>query len=125
MSTTVTGSKHLGGSLQQWQGPGTPGINHVGSYFTGGHAVSLEQAEKALAALRTLYRSRKARDMSMADAMHLDNLIQAMLVRIRRAKGQIIPKKNPSHDEDGDEAIPCPVCRGPLVELGGLGSLVH
>lgn len=40
--------QELGGEIQQWQGPGTPAINSVGSYLTGGHPVSKTKVREAI-----------------------------------------------------------------------------
>lgn len=48
--------QEMGGEIQQWQGPGTPAINSVGSYLTGGHPVSKSKVRDAIKELESTSR---------------------------------------------------------------------
>ena len=73
-------TKSLGGELQQWQGPGTPAINSVGSYLTGGHPVSKAKVHKAIEELaeeRTKAETQKYKDYEKF-IKHIDMLTKKL-----------------------------------------------
>lgn len=87
MSNVIYGTKSLGGRIQQWQGPGTPNTNHVGSYFTGGHGAEPARVRASIKELRALYR-RLDLNTPQADVEHLSKVIRDLEA--------LLPRDNPS-----------------------------
>ena len=87
MSNVIYGSKALGGRMQQWQGPGTPALNHVGSYFTGGHGAEPARVRAAVKELRGLYR-RLDLNTPQTDVEHLSKVIRDLEA--------LLPRDNPT-----------------------------
>lgn len=77
-STHVQGDKNLGGALQEWQGPGTPGINSAGSYFTSGKPVPRETAEKAHKEIKQMLSEAGARGTPDDHVKHLKKIDSAL-----------------------------------------------
>ena len=73
-------TKQLGNELQQWQGPGTPAINSVGSFLTSGTPVpkaKVHEAIKELGKERTKVETQKYKDYEK-DIKHIDTLTKTL-----------------------------------------------
>jgi hypothetical protein len=87
MSNVIYGTKALGERIQQWQGPGTPNANHVGSYFAGGHGAEPKRVRASAKELRSLYR-RLDLTTPQADMEHLSKVIRDL--------ESLLPRENPT-----------------------------
>lgn len=74
----VQGDKNLGGALQEWQGPGTPGINSAGSYFTSGKPVPRDTAEKAHKEIKQMLSEAGSRGTPDDHVKHLKKIDSAL-----------------------------------------------
>jgi len=100
-------SEELGGELSQWQGPGTPAINHVNSYLIGNHPVSKGKVREAIKELEQYKVDAKAKGWK-GHEKDIDDT-DVMIGKLRKLVGDPEPKKLPKAmyaaimDEEGGE----------------------
>lgn len=86
-------SEELGGELSQWQGPGTPAINHVNSYLIGNHPVSKGKVREAIKELEQYKVDAKAKGWK-GHEKDIDDT-DVMIGKLRKLVGDPEPKKLP------------------------------
>ena len=82
--------QELGGEIQQWQGPGTPAVNHVGSYLSAGHPVSKKMVHQAI---REMERNKAQADKD--GAAHADKVISGL----KKLVGDTSGEKKPTREQ--------------------------